>query len=60
MDGSEHFSGDRQRRRGGGMALCVRECFDSVELNTGNYKVEVMGEDQGKGQQGLHPGGSLL
>lgn len=42
------------------MALCVRECFDSVELNTGNDKVEVMGEDQGKGQQGLHPGGSLL
>ena len=28
MDGYKLFRRDRQGRRGGGVALCVRECFD--------------------------------
>ncbi|PKU30902.1 mitochondrial fission process protein 1 [Limosa lapponica baueri] len=33
MDGYKLFRKDRQRRRGGGVALYVRECFDCLELN---------------------------
>lgn len=32
----------------GAEALCVRECFDVVELNTGSDTVILMGMDQGK------------
>ena len=39
MDGYKLFRRDRQGRRGGGMALYVRECFDVVELGSGNVKV---------------------
>ena len=33
MDGSEPFRRARQGRRGGGVALYVRQCFDSLELD---------------------------
>ena len=35
MDGYKLFRRDRQGRRGGGVALYVRECFDRLELNDG-------------------------
>jgi len=34
------FKRERQGRRGSGVALYVRECFDVVELGAGNDKVE--------------------
>ena len=40
MDGYKLFRKDRQGRRGGGVALYVRECFDVTELITGDDKVE--------------------
>ncbi|KAK4828051.1 hypothetical protein QYF61_023089 [Mycteria americana] len=36
MDGYKLFRRDRQGRRGSGVALCVRECFDCLELNHGD------------------------
>ena len=42
MDGYKLFRMDRQRRRGGGVALYVRECFDCLELNKSNDKVECL------------------
>ena len=44
MDGYKLFRRDRQGRRGGGVALYGRECFDC----------------QGEGQQDRYHGGSLL
>ena len=41
-DGYKLFRRDRQGRRGGGVALYVRECFDCLELNDGNDKVECL------------------
>ena len=40
MDGYKLFRKDRQGRRGGGVALCVKECFEVTELMTGDNKVE--------------------
>ena len=40
MDGYKLFRKDRQGRRGGGMALYVKECFEVTELMTGENKVE--------------------
>ena len=40
MDGYKLFRKDKQGRRGGGMALCFRECFDVTELMAGDDKVE--------------------
>ena len=40
MDGYKLFRRDRKLRRGGGVALHIRECFDAVELRVGNEKVE--------------------
>ena len=40
MPGYRLFRRDRQHRRGGGVALYIRECFDAVELKAGNDKVE--------------------
>ena len=40
MEGYKLFGGDRQGRRGGGMALYVRECFSVVELGAGKDQVE--------------------
>ena len=40
MDGYKLFRKDRQGRRGGGVALYVKECFEVTELMTGDNKVE--------------------
>ena len=40
MDGYKHFRKDRQGRRGGCVALYVRECSDVTELMAGDNKVE--------------------
>ena len=40
MPGYRLFRRDRQHRRGGGVALYIRESFDVVELQAGNDKVE--------------------
>ncbi|RMC20200.1 hypothetical protein DUI87_01046 [Hirundo rustica rustica] len=40
MDGYKLFRSDRQGRRGSGVALYVRECLDSLELNDGDDTVE--------------------
>ena len=40
MPGYKLFRRDRQHRRGGGVALSIRESFDVVELEAGNDKVE--------------------
>ena len=39
MDDYKLFRRDREGRRGDGMALCVKECFDVVELRAGNKNV---------------------
>ncbi|KAK4824177.1 hypothetical protein QYF61_011474 [Mycteria americana] len=41
MDGYKLFRRDRQGRRGGGVALYVRECFDCLELD-GDDRVECL------------------
>jgi len=40
MEGYKLFRRDRQGRRGGGVALFVRECFNTVEINAENDDVE--------------------
>uniref|UniRef100_A0A8B9C3Y3 Reverse transcriptase domain-containing protein n=1 Tax=Anser brachyrhynchus TaxID=132585 RepID=A0A8B9C3Y3_9AVES len=40
MSGYRLFRRDRQHRRGGGVALYIRECLDVEELEAGNDKVE--------------------
>jgi len=40
MDSYKLFMRDRQGRRGGGVPLYVRECFDCLELDDGNDRVE--------------------
>jgi len=42
VDGYKLFRRDRQGRRGSGVALCVRECFDCIELNDYDDKVECL------------------
>ncbi|KAK4811067.1 hypothetical protein QYF61_016353 [Mycteria americana] len=42
MDGYKLFRRDRRGRRGGGVALRVRECLDSLELNDGDDRVECL------------------
>ncbi|GAB0209132.1 hypothetical protein GRJ2_003378900 [Grus japonensis] len=42
MDGYKLFRRDRQGRRGSGVALYVRECFDCLELNDGDERVECL------------------
>ncbi|KAK4810498.1 LOW QUALITY PROTEIN: hypothetical protein QYF61_004278 [Mycteria americana] len=42
MDGYKLFRRDRQGRRGGGVALYVRECFDCVELCGYDDKVKCL------------------
>ncbi|KAM9590717.1 uncharacterized protein ACIBXB_005842 isoform 1-T1 [Morphnus guianensis] len=42
MDGYKLFRRDRQGRRGGGVALYVRECFDCTELHDCDDKVECL------------------
>ena len=40
MDGYKLFRKDKQGRRGGSVALYVKECFDVTELVGGDDKVE--------------------
>ena len=40
VDGYKLFRRDRQGRRGGGIFLYVRECFNIIELRAENCKVE--------------------
>ncbi|KAK4822159.1 hypothetical protein QYF61_010420 [Mycteria americana] len=40
MDGYKLFRRDRRGRTGGGVALYVRECLDSLELDDGDDRVE--------------------
>ncbi|GAB0206658.1 hypothetical protein GRJ2_003131400 [Grus japonensis] len=42
MDGYKLFRRDRQGRRGGGVALYVRECFDYQELDDGDNRVKCL------------------
>jgi len=42
MDGYKLFRRDRQGKRGGGVALCVRECFSCIELDDCDDKVECL------------------
>jgi len=42
MDGYKLFRRDRQGRRGGGVALYVRDCFDCIELNNCDDKVKCL------------------
>ncbi|KAK4815429.1 hypothetical protein QYF61_002644 [Mycteria americana] len=42
MDGYKHFRRDGRGRRGGGVALYVRECLDSLELDDGDDSVEFL------------------
>ena len=42
MDSYKLFRRDRQGRKGGGVALYIKECFDVEELGVGNYKVECL------------------
>ncbi|KAM9590503.1 uncharacterized protein ACIBXB_005763 [Morphnus guianensis] len=42
MDGYKLFRRDRQGRRGGGVAVYVRECFDCTELHDSDDKVECL------------------
>jgi len=42
------FRRDRQGRRGGRVALYVRECFDCLELDDGNEGQVFMGKNRGK------------
>ncbi|KAK4830017.1 hypothetical protein QYF61_008280 [Mycteria americana] len=42
MDGYKLFRRDRRGRRGGGVALYVRECLDSLELYDGDDRVECL------------------
>ena len=53
MDGYELFRGDRQGRKGGGVALYIKDCFDVEELGVGNDKVECLwGRIRGKACRG--------
>ncbi|KAK4815716.1 hypothetical protein QYF61_006754 [Mycteria americana] len=42
MDGYKLFRRDRRGRRGGGVALYVTECLDSLELDDGDDRVECL------------------
>ncbi|GAB0179537.1 T-cell activation Rho GTPase-activating protein-like [Grus japonensis] len=42
VDGYKLFRRDRQGRRGGGVALYVKECFDCLEPNGGDGRVECL------------------
>jgi len=62
MDGYKLFRRDKRGKRGGGVVLYFRGCFDCIELNDGDDEVKCLflGEDERESQQGRHPAGSLL
>ena len=43
VDGYKLFRKDRQGRKGGGVALHVRECFDVTELVAGMIELNLYG-----------------
>ena len=47
MDGYKLLRRDGQGRRGSGLALYVRECFDCLELNDGDVGLRVYVERLG-------------
>ncbi|KAK4806799.1 hypothetical protein QYF61_005595 [Mycteria americana] len=46
MDGYKLFRRDRRGRRGGGVALYVRESLDSLELDDGDDRVECLWDEE--------------
>ncbi|GAB0209318.1 hypothetical protein GRJ2_003397500 [Grus japonensis] len=42
MDGYKLFRRDRQGRRGGGVALYVKECFDCLKLDDSDERIECL------------------
>ncbi|KAK4828709.1 LOW QUALITY PROTEIN: hypothetical protein QYF61_000547 [Mycteria americana] len=52
MDGYKRFRRDRRGRRGGGVALYVRECFVCLELNDGDDRVECLWSPLGGSPEG--------
>jgi len=42
MDGYKLFRRDRRGKRGGGVALYIRDCFDCIELNDCDDKVKCL------------------
>lgn len=60
VDDYKVFRRNRQARRGGGIALCVRECFDCLDLDSGDEKSSVYGYEWGVSKQGKCLGRSLL
>ena len=48
IDGYKLFRRDRRGKKGGGVALYIKNCFDAEELAVGNDRVSV-GKDQGEG-----------
>ena len=61
MDGYKLFRKDRQGRRGSRVALYVRECFDCLELNDGDDRVQCLWiRIRGKANKADNRGGSLL
>ena len=60
MDGYKLFRGDRQGRKGAGVALYIKEYFSVEELGVGNDKVECLwGRIRGKACRGDILGGLL-
>lgn len=59
-DGYTLFGRDRLGRRGGEIAVDVRDCFDCLEFNDYKDRVECLRVRIGEGQQGRCHGGSLL
>jgi len=60
MDGYKLFRRDRRGKRGGGVALYVRDCCDCIELDDCDDKVECLWVKMKVCQQGRHPAGGLL
>ena len=53
MDGYKLFGRDRRGRKGGGVALYIKDCFDVEEFGVENDKVEcLMVRSRGKACRG--------
>lgn len=59
MDGYKLFRRDGQERRGSRIALHFKVCFDCLELNDGDNRIEYLWVRESS-QQGNYHGGSLL
>ncbi|KAK4810629.1 hypothetical protein QYF61_007366 [Mycteria americana] len=60
MDGYKLFRRDRRGRRGGGVALYVRECLDSLELNDGDDRVECLWPPELEDRDGYQNGAPII